>query len=614
MKMKTKNNRAIYILLFIILLLQLVRIIYVFAVEKDGFHSDEIWSYGLANSYYQPYLYKDEYSSNKNMEKWLDGQVLRDYITVQENERFSYDSVISNMKKDLHPPFYFLILHTICSFFPDKFSKWYGFSINIFCFVVTQMFLFLLSEKMLKSKWKALAVIVLYGFSAAGVSVYIFIRHYSMAVMFITIAMYYHACLIECKEENETKKNILFCSISSALGMLTLYIDAILLFFLACIFCLFFLHKKNIKTFFLYTVAMLISTVPMLCLSGFSSVFIGIGKSQISNNYSAIQTSKTGLENKDYYRIAINSILYDFFGIKYYSSLKNSIKDLIVILIPLWIFAVILLIVLQVKKKILFIVKEKIKELIVKKYNGIIRPQIIMWVSVIILIIINIRSILMSSEIFFMISFIDRYLFPIYTLIAMLFTALIVILSCIISKIIFIVVKLVKKSEVIVIFRKTSQAIFMIMFIGGLAISISKSESRYIFAKSDEVKKVEKLTRCKNIGLFLSQKWLITCFPNILFDAEKVYCAEIGDGNYSVLTKMIDSKDKPDYIWVDITEIGFKNGLYDLEWNFEDQNEIIRKTESEYISLLEEGYGDNNVQLIGRDLVFERSFLVYSVK
>ena len=55
--------------LFFIILMQVLFITYVFATQKNGFHSDEAWSYGFANSYYVPYIYKEGNSNPHQVEK-----------------------------------------------------------------------------------------------------------------------------------------------------------------------------------------------------------------------------------------------------------------------------------------------------------------------------------------------------------------------------------------------------------------------------------------------------------------------------------------------------------------------------------------------------------------
>ena len=121
-----------HIILAVIIILQLCYAVFVFTTQKQGYHSDELWCYGLANSYYKPFVYLEDgiyqddyeggYEGSDITHKWISGDVMKKYITVQKDQRFSYDSVYHNQILDHHPPLYYFILHTICSFFPDKFS------------------------------------------------------------------------------------------------------------------------------------------------------------------------------------------------------------------------------------------------------------------------------------------------------------------------------------------------------------------------------------------------------------------------------------------------------------------------------------------------------------
>ena len=140
MSEKKKSLSAAYMILAGIILIQLLYSTFMFVYKKNGTHSDEIWSYGLANSYYKPFvylpdgIYQDEYRGGYEGSditgKWIDGKVMNDYVTVQKGERFTYGSVYHNQVLDHHPPLYYSILHTICSFFPDRFSFWYAYAIN----------------------------------------------------------------------------------------------------------------------------------------------------------------------------------------------------------------------------------------------------------------------------------------------------------------------------------------------------------------------------------------------------------------------------------------------------------------------------------------------------
>ena len=119
--------------------------------KKEVFHPDETWSYAHSNSTQGAFLVPnlDSFFLDMNNElhyRWFEGKELKDYISVQENERFKYAHIWDNLKKDVHPPLYYMFLHTISSFFIDGFSKWYAFGINIVMFVVAYLMFYKLSK------------------------------------------------------------------------------------------------------------------------------------------------------------------------------------------------------------------------------------------------------------------------------------------------------------------------------------------------------------------------------------------------------------------------------------------------------------------------------------
>ncbi len=180
------NKRAIYALIGMIAA-ELLFTCLVFRFIKGGFHSDEIWSYGLANSSGQPFIFQepgisiDEGSPEDyiNLHQWLPGDTLREYITVQPEERFDFGSVWENQKLDHHPPLYYLLLHSLCSLRPESFSWGFGLAISLVCLAVTQVFLFL-TARLLMSDRLALAVCGLYACSQGALMTFTFIRQYSL--------------------------------------------------------------------------------------------------------------------------------------------------------------------------------------------------------------------------------------------------------------------------------------------------------------------------------------------------------------------------------------------------------------------------------------------------
>lgn len=265
--MKLKVNKKISVLLlFLIIICQLIYTTYVFVEKKEGVHSDEIWSYGLANSYYKPFVYlkkdihiddqKDEYLDNCN--KWISGSVLKDYITVQEGERFSYKSVYYNQTLDHHPPLYYFLLHTISSFFPNKFSFWYGYFLSCIFLVITQIFLYKLALLVTKGNKPCMALMVclLYAAGLGSVSTFIFIRMYSLVTAITVIHIYFQFKLYYSEDFN-IKKCILPVIITGLLGLLSHNMFAVIMGTCTACICIWLLFRKKIKKMFIYGFSML---------------------------------------------------------------------------------------------------------------------------------------------------------------------------------------------------------------------------------------------------------------------------------------------------------------------------------------------------------------------
>ena len=99
---------------------------------------------GLANSYYHPYVYIE----GPVEEGWVPGEYFGDYVTADTEHRFDYGSVFYNQVHDTHPPLFYMVLHSISSFFPETFSKWYGLFPNIIYFSITSILVYLWCSKL----------------------------------------------------------------------------------------------------------------------------------------------------------------------------------------------------------------------------------------------------------------------------------------------------------------------------------------------------------------------------------------------------------------------------------------------------------------------------------
>ncbi len=248
-----------YLIFIIILIMQMIMMTY-FAHIKEGYHVDELWSYGLANSYYFPHIFMED---NLDL-NWVDGDFFKSYITVDEGERFTYDSVKFNMEHDSHPPMYFMILHTISSFFPSIFSKWFGLMPNILCYGISALMLYILSNKVFNNKYLALLPCVFWGFSKGAVSVVIYIRMYCMVTMWALCFANLHYKMIFTKRQ--TFKNLVLVTAFTFCGFMTHYFFIIFAFFGAAYYSLFLMFQKRWKDFGKYCCAMAVNFIFVLSL------------------------------------------------------------------------------------------------------------------------------------------------------------------------------------------------------------------------------------------------------------------------------------------------------------------------------------------------------------
>lgn len=256
-KNKISGDRRIHIILAVIIFLQAALVTWFFAFVKGGEHSDEPWSFGLANSYYSPFIYGTEDADSHeriiNTDKFnvvLDGDYFLNYLTVQKGERFSYDSVWYNQTHDTLPPLYYCILHTICSLFPDKFSWWFAYIINFVAMIVGQIFYFKAASRICGSKVTGLLAVIMWGFCYGFISMNVFLRMYSLQIMFGVMFIYYHSRLYN--NEGSSRENLIKLGIVTLCGALTHHYFLVAAFGIAACFCFYYLFKKQIKMLFSY--------------------------------------------------------------------------------------------------------------------------------------------------------------------------------------------------------------------------------------------------------------------------------------------------------------------------------------------------------------------------
>ncbi len=276
------GETMIRFMLALLILLQMGYTTYVFAFRKQGFYSDEIFSYGLANSYYQPYMgipgdaedlghaqfvMGEDGNLRMDLEKsglvdsyqWVPGSRFQEYLSVQPGQRFAYGSVIYNQSLDMHPPLYYLLLHTVCSLFPDSFSVWYAYVLNMLFLIGVQIFLFLTAREISRSSVAALLSCVLYGGSAGALNTFMFLRQYSLQTMLCLMFTFFAVRVYHKRKAvfSDYKFDFLGAVLSAFAAFMTQYYSIIYVGAFTLFYCAILLLEKRWKKMFLFGCSML---------------------------------------------------------------------------------------------------------------------------------------------------------------------------------------------------------------------------------------------------------------------------------------------------------------------------------------------------------------------
>lgn len=236
------------IALLLVLALQAAVILW-FGGRKQGYFIDELYSFGLSNGYYKPFITSYE----EIFQHWEKGDLIHDYLTVQEGERFAYDSVIYNQSQDVHPPVYYMLLHTISSFFTDQYSKWLGIGLNLAAFLGCGYVLWKLGKLVFGEGAAALAPVVIWGFSAGAVSYTLYIRMYMVLTLFTLLSAWLHVRMVRL---GQTPLRLAVVLGVTLCGLLTQYYFVIFAFYLSAAYGIWKLLRGRYREGILYGAGM----------------------------------------------------------------------------------------------------------------------------------------------------------------------------------------------------------------------------------------------------------------------------------------------------------------------------------------------------------------------
>ena len=322
-----KENK--FIILTIVILCGLM---FYFINQKQGFHEDEIFSYGSSNYKYdnvyrwfgyaeanQDILYKQvltgslsnrinnliKYKTNieyfnkdeilsKEIPTWKYKEDALEYLAIQKGDVFNYFSVYQNQARDVHPPFFYYLVHLTSTLFYNNFTKYIIFSLNLIFFIGVLLIIKKIVEA-LNHKELVIPSMILYGASIGCISTVMFQRMYMMVTFFSILYLYFIIKFI--KNDFKIKDKFWFI-LTIILGFLTQYYFCIYIVLIFIILSIYLLLNKKYKKWFdflkLHVISALIGIVIYpFCIEDIFFSYRGIGSSEAK--------TKTFLESLQYY-------------------------------------------------------------------------------------------------------------------------------------------------------------------------------------------------------------------------------------------------------------------------------------------------------------------------
>ena len=217
---------------------------------KVDFYLDEYASYTLANRV------ANAPADFENYQEYTPaGDVFLKSIVADPARRFDYVSVFANQAADVHPPLYYILLHTICSFFPGTFSKWYAGVINIAFGLLTLFFVRKLARAMVGgtgvfSRVVVALLSVAFVFSAGVYNAVPFLRMYVMAMCWVTAFTF---LLVDQIAKPHTRRFYLSVFAVAFLGAMTHYYCIVYTVFACVVYEVYLLAHKRWKETGLFT-------------------------------------------------------------------------------------------------------------------------------------------------------------------------------------------------------------------------------------------------------------------------------------------------------------------------------------------------------------------------
>lgn len=577
-----------YIFIVLLLFVQTGLLFVIFSKFKQGFHSDEVYNYGFANSV----EFKEPDEGAGVMNSWQDGRRFRDYITVNPGQQFRYDAALRNANADLNPPLQILLLHTVCSVFPGRFSWYFCLAINLVAFLVTQVYLYRLVKHITGNEFASFGALILYGFGVGAMNVAIYQRLYALAVMFVVMFVFYSHRIYE--KRGETKlpvKDLIFLFVSCFCGAYTLHLFLAVAFMITLCYVIYYLFSKHWKYFFAHGLTCLGAVGVTLVLDPDTIAHLG-GVNVNEQSYAGV-TYPFGMQLRQY----LYMLTKDVFGphILPYANVILEIVAAFLGAILLFCIPIVFLLWKNPKfKKFLSGIKEKAGK-IWSKRKGFSYSTVVLFLSSLA----TIMFVAWRSSAFLMGTYASRYIFVVFPLAAAWITC-----------ILYFLIQLIGEKKMV-----TNIAVLVLCVIMTVWTHFNPDADAFFFKHAEEGVTFTKIEPSANTVIVMSEKWLLVCFPPDLYNIGRYYATKHDDYNKDETIFNDIDKTVPCYILADQRYILPEGTTYedmedDLLYHVEKD---LYYTEEDFLAFYRNLEEVESVEYAGKDAAFGREYKIYRI-
>ena len=589
--MKDKKRIRYELILVVIIAASLLSIVYCFAFKKEGWHSDEVWSYGFANSYYKAHIHRDADGNLDNINEWVSSKTLNDYVEVNDGERFSFDSVYNNQINDLSPPLHSMVLHAICSIFPNTFSWWYSFIINIISFILCMIYLYKTAVVM-KNEKIGIVCCILYGVSLAARDAYVYLRMYAMCTAMLMMLFYNMVVYIMNSDQNKTiNKNLVGILVVSFLMFLTHYYMIPMVGLITLGACVILMFRKKIKKAIVYGSTQLVSL--LISFAVFPSVlnmFLS-HQEQVDNAVAMSLDYKLPVKIK----VLIGFITYKLYGIHIYALTDLSwIKIVILIVLCILVFISPVLFLIR-KTKYMDIITSRMKHLGFGLINWI-RNVNKIYFLIIFVVLAQIVVVALTSQMNYMGWDEGRYIMYLYPLVTLLVVSAAYAILCKIEK---------RRIRKICIY-----AVILAVLLVNYFVRIS--DDHYYYKQNIQGEALQKVVKNKKCIFVSKGNWAIIYMTPILRYSDEYF--QTWNEGYDKYDELYREKSKEEIvIIIDVTDLEKLNSVNEIS----EVNDDIIKQQRKYNNILDyykKIYHADECEKVSTEDIFMHKMVAYVLK